>query len=36
MFKTELEAAGFKPIIQAADNKVPTQQLIDSMLQNGA
>ena len=26
MFKTELEAAGFKPLIQAADNKVPQQQ----------
>lgn len=37
MFKTELEAAGFKPIIQAADNKVPTQQQqIESMIQNGA
>ena len=37
MFKTELEAAGFKPIIQAADNKVPQQQQqIESMIQNGA
>ena len=37
MFKTELEAAGFKPIIQAADNKVPTQQQqSESMIQNGA
>ena len=37
MFKSELEAAGFKPIIQAADNKVPTQQQqIESMIQNGA
>ena len=37
MFKTELEAAGFKPIIQAADNKVATQQQqIESMIQNGA
>ena len=37
MFKTELEAAGFKPIIQAADNKVPTQQQqIESMIQNGS
>ena len=37
MFKTELEAAGFKPIIHAADNKVPTQQQqIESMIQNGA
>ena len=36
MFKTELEAAGFKPIIQAADNKVPQQQQqIESMIQNG-
>ncbi len=37
MFKTELEAAGFKPIIQAADQKVATQQQqIESMIQNGA
>jgi len=37
MFKTELEAAGFKPIIQAADQKVPQQQQqIESMIQNGA
>ena len=37
MFKTELEAAGFKPLIQAADNKVPTQQQqIESMIENGA
>ncbi len=37
MFKTELEAAGFNPIIQAADNKVPQQQQqIESMIQNGA
>lgn len=36
MFKTELEAAGFQPIIQAADSKVPTQQQIESMIQNGA
>jgi len=37
MFKTELEAAGFVPLIQAADNKVPTQQQqIESMIQNGA
>ncbi|MBR3706784.1 MAG: sugar-binding protein [Firmicutes bacterium] len=37
MFKTELKAAGFEPIIQAADNKVPTQQQqIESMIQNGA
>lgn len=36
MFKTELEAAGFKPLIQAADNKVPQQQQIESMIQTGA
>ena len=37
MFKAELEAAGFNPIIQAADNKVPQQQQqIESMIQNGA
>ncbi len=37
MFKAELEKAGFKPIIQAADNKVPQQQQqIESMIQNGA
>jgi len=37
MFKTELEAAGFKPLIQAADNKVPQQQQqIESMIENGA
>lgn len=37
MFKAELEAAGFKPLIQAADNKVPQQQQqIESMIQNGA
>lgn len=37
MFKTQLEAAGFKTIIQAADNKVPQQQQqIESMIQNGA
>ena len=37
MFKAELEAAGFKPIIQAADQKVATQQQqIESMIQNGA
>ena len=37
MFKTELEAAGFKPLVQAADNKVPQQQQqIESMIQNGA
>ena len=37
MFKIELESAGFKPLIQAADNKVPQQQQqIESMIQNGA
>ena len=37
MFKTQLEAAGFKVIVQQADNKVPTQQQqIESMIQNGA
>lgn len=37
MFKAQLEAAGFKTIIQAADNKVPQQQQqIESMIQNGA
>lgn len=37
MFKTQLEAAGFQVIIQAADNKVPQQQQqIESMIQNGA
>lgn len=37
MFKTELEAAGFNVIIQAADNKVPQQQQqIEAMIQNGA
>ena len=37
MFKAELEAAGFKPIVQAADQKVATQQQqIESMIQNGA
>ncbi|ROR30669.1 monosaccharide ABC transporter substrate-binding protein (CUT2 family) [Mobilisporobacter senegalensis] len=36
MFKTQLEAAGFKAIVQAADNKVPQQQQqIESMIQNG-
>lgn len=36
MFKAQLEAAGFKPIIQHADNKVPQQQQqIESMVQNG-
>ncbi len=37
MFRTQLEAAGFKPIVQHADNKVPQQQQqIESMIQNGA
>ena len=37
MFKAELEAAGFKAIVQAADNKVAQQQQqIESMIQNGA
>lgn len=37
MFKTQLTAAGFKPLIQQADNKVPQQQQqIESMIQNGA
>lgn len=37
MFKSKLEAAGFKVIVQQADNKVTTQQQqIESMIQNGA
>ena len=37
MFKAELAAAGYQPIVQAADNKVPQQQQqIESMVQNGA
>ncbi|MDQ1306494.1 MAG: putative multiple sugar transport system substrate-binding protein [Actinomycetota bacterium] len=37
MFKSQLEAAGFKPIIQAADQKVPQQQQqIESMISQGA
>lgn len=37
MFKDKLKAAGFKPIVQQADNKVPQQQQqIESMIQNGA
>lgn len=37
MFKDQLEAAGFKTIIQAADQKVPQQQQqIESMIENGA
>ncbi len=36
MFKTQLEAAGFKAIVQHADNKVPQQQQqIESMIENG-
>jgi putative multiple sugar transport system substrate-binding protein len=36
MFKTQLEAAGFKAIVQAADQKVPQQQQqIESMIENG-
>lgn len=37
MFKEQLEAAGYKAIIQAADQKVPQQQQqIESMIENGA
>lgn len=37
MFRTQLKAAGFKAIVQHADNKVPEQQQeIESMIQNGA
>ena len=37
MFKSQLEAAGYKPLIQAADNKVPQQQQqIESMIEQGA
>ena len=37
MFKSQLEAAGYKPLIQAADNKVPNQQQqIESMIEQGA
>ncbi|MBE6024962.1 MAG: sugar ABC transporter substrate-binding protein [Cellulosilyticum sp.] len=37
MFKEQLETAGYKPIIQAADQKVPQQQQqIESMIENGA
>ncbi len=36
MFKAQLEAAGFKAIVQHADNKVPQQQQqIESMIENG-
>lgn len=37
MFTEQLTAAGYKPIVQAADNKVPQQQQqIESMIENGA
>jgi putative multiple sugar transport system substrate-binding protein len=36
MFKEQLEAAGYEAIIQAADQKVPQQQQIESMIENGA
>jgi putative multiple sugar transport system substrate-binding protein len=37
LFKSQLEAAGYKPLIQAADNKVPQQQQqIESMIEQGA
>ncbi len=37
MFTEELTAAGYTPLVQAADNKVPQQQQqIESMIQNGA
>lgn len=37
MFEKELKDAGFKPIVQAADNKVPQQQQqIESMIEGGA
>ncbi len=37
MFKEQLESAGFKALIQAADQKVPQQQQqIESMIENGA
>jgi putative multiple sugar transport system substrate-binding protein len=37
MFKTELTAAGFEPIVQQADNKVPIQQQqIEAMVRSGA
>lgn len=37
LFKTKLEEAGFKVIVQHADNKVTQQQQqIESMIQNGA
>ncbi|MDF1487553.1 substrate-binding domain-containing protein [Tessaracoccus caeni] len=37
MFKAKLEEAGFKAVVQAADNKVPSQQQqIESMVEQGA
>lgn len=37
MFTTELSEAGFEPLVQAADNKVPQQQQqIEAMIQRGA
>lgn len=37
LFKSELEAAGFVPLVQAADNKVPQQQQqIEAMIEQGA
>lgn len=37
MFTSQLEAAGFSPIVQAADSKVPQQQQqIESMIEQGA
>ena len=37
LFAAELEEAGFTPLIQAADNKVPQQQTqIESMIEQGA
>lgn len=37
MFKAQLSEAGFEPLVQAADNKVPQQQQqIESMIERGA
>ena len=37
MFEAELKAAGFSPLVQAADNKVPQQQQqIEAMIEQGA
>ncbi len=37
MFKDQLTAAGFTPLVQAADNKVPQQQQqIETMIEQGA